>query len=376
MLDLDAPIVEWVPEFTLADGRAAEVTARQLLTHSSGLPDVADYGWHDPQLGDEALSELARSMAGWRLKSEPGEKFSYSNAGFDLLGLLLSRATGTTFERAVHQHVLAPLGMHTSTFLRAEVPEQLAASPHVGMPPTVPEQAYPYTRRHAPSSTMHSNLADLCRWIIAHLQPTDVAAGDSGQQWARLDPALVELMWQPVIPVGDPPWTEQAALGWAVGSYRGHRTLSHSGADPGFGSRLVLVPGRRAGVVVLANSNTVPTSSIAAAALDIALADPAPTTVVSDRSLEELGEGVTDLRSLLPRVVCPVAETLSTSGPDGCSRALPPTGRGRARRGTTSTMTPSTLPCGERSSCTAPTSSGPCCDCGPRCAPTPPPRGP
>ena len=138
-------------------------------------------------------------------------------------------------------------------------------------------------------------------------------------------------MWQPVIPVGDPPWTEEAALGWAVGSYRGHRTLSHSGSDPGFGSRLVLVPGRRAGVVVLANSNTVPTSAIAAAALDIALADPAPTTVVSDRSLEQLGEGVTDLRSLLPRVVCPVAETLSTSGPDGCSLALPPTGRGRAR---------------------------------------------
>ena len=82
-------------------------------------------------------------------------------------------------------------------------------------------------------------------------------------------------MWRPVVPVGDPPWEEAAALGWAVGSYRGHRTLSHSGADPGFGSRLVLVPERRTGVVVLANSNTVPTSTIAAAALDIALADPA-----------------------------------------------------------------------------------------------------
>ena len=83
-------------------------------------------------------------------------------------------------------------------------------------------------------------------------------------------------MWRPVVPVGEPPWEEAAGLGWAVGSYRGHRTLSHSGADPGFGSRLVLVPERRTGVVVLANSNTVPTSAIAAAALDIALADPAP----------------------------------------------------------------------------------------------------
>ena len=73
VLDLDAPIVEWVPEFTLADGRAGEVTARLLLSHSSGLPDVADYGWHDPQLGDDALSEFARSLPGWRLQARlPG----------------------------------------------------------------------------------------------------------------------------------------------------------------------------------------------------------------------------------------------------------------------------------------------------------------
>ena len=158
VIDLDAPIVDWVPEFTLADGRAGEVTARGLLTHSSGLPDVADYGWHDPQLGDDALSEFARSLSGWRLQAEPGSAYSYSNAGYELLGLLLSRVMGVTFEEAVRQQVLAPLGMRTSTFLRSEVPGYLAASPHVGMPLTVPEGAYPYTRRHAPSSTLHSNV--------------------------------------------------------------------------------------------------------------------------------------------------------------------------------------------------------------------------
>jgi CubicO group peptidase (beta-lactamase class C family) len=315
VLDLDAPIVEWVPEFTLADGRAREVTARGLLSHTSGLPDVSDYGWHDPQLGDDALSDLARSLAGWRLQAEPGSTFSYSNAGFELLGLLLSRATGTTFENAVRQQVLTPLGMRDSTFLRDEVPAHLAASPHVGMPLAVPEGAYPYTRRHAPSSTMHSNLVELCRWMEAHLEPAEGTAGGSDGRPARLDAGLLDLMWQPVVPVGDPPWEEQAALAWAVGGYRGHRTLSHSGADPGFGSRLVLVPGRRTGVVVLANSNTVPTSTIAMAALDLALADPS-VRVLPGVTPEELGEGVAALRALLPPVVGPVAETLTTSGPD------------------------------------------------------------
>jgi CubicO group peptidase (beta-lactamase class C family) len=318
MVDLDAPIVAWVPEFTLADGREGEITARGLLSHSSGLPDVSDYGWHDPQLGDDALSEFARSLSGWRLQAEPSSVFSYSNAGFELLGLMLSRATGRTFENAVRQRVLIPLGMRHSTFMRGEVPAQLAASPHVGMPLTVPTDAYPYTRRHAPSSTLHSNVVEMCRWMVAHFEPVDVAAGASDGHWARLDPGLVDLMWRPVLPVGDPPWDEAMGLGWAVGRYRGHRTVSHSGADPGFGSRLVLVPERRTGVVVLANSNTVPTSAIAAAALDIALADPA-VSVISATTPEELQDGVAAMRALLPPVVGPVAEALSASGPDAAA---------------------------------------------------------
>ena len=323
-LDLDAPIVDWIPELTLADGRAGEVTARRLLSHSSGLPDVADYGWHDPQLGDDALSQFARSLSGWRLKSEPGSVFAYSNAGFELLGLLLSRVTGTTFENAVKQRVLTPLGMENSTFLRGEVPAHLAASPHVGMPLKVPENAYPYSRRHAPSSTLHSNLVEMCRWMVAHFQPSGVHAPadvvDPEGQWARLDAAMLDLMWQPVVPVEGSPWEDGAALGWSVGSYRGHRTVSHSGADPGFGSKMVLVPERRVGVVLLANCNTVPTGPLGRAALDIALAN-GPVPEVRRAAPEELEEGLAELRALLPPVVGPVARTLTTSGPDAARAA-------------------------------------------------------
>lgn len=321
VLDLDAPIVEWVPEFTLADGRAGEVTARGLLSHTSGLPDVSEYGWHDPQLGDDALADFARSLSARRLQFEPGSMCCYSNAGYELLGLLLSRVAGTTFEQAVQQQVLLPHGMRRSTFLRADVPARLAASPHVGMPLRVPENAYPYTRRHAPSSTLHSNLIEMSRWMAAHLRPGDLPDMGPTDQQARLDPALLDLMWRPVMPLGEPPWEMEMALGWCVGSYRGHRTVGHSGSDPGFGSKLVLVPESRTGVVVLANSNTVPTSLIAAAALDIALADRAVSAgrVVGSH---ELAEGVAALQTLLPPVVGPVAQALTTSGAEAAVAAF------------------------------------------------------
>ena len=90
---------------------------------------------------------------------------------------------------------------------------------------------------------------------------------------------------------------------------------------PGSARRLVLVPERRTGVVVLANSNTVPTWTIAAAALDLALAD-LPDPMHSGAMPEEPGEGVAALRALLPPVVGPVAETLTTSGPDAAAAAF------------------------------------------------------
>jgi CubicO group peptidase (beta-lactamase class C family) len=295
-LDLDAPIVDWVPELTLADGREREVTARGLLSHTSGLPDIVEYGWHNPRLDDDALAEFARTLSGRHLKFEPGSAFSYSNSGYELLGLLLSRVTGTTFEDAMRQVVLAPLGMRRSTYLRSEVPADLASSPHVGMPVTVPGDAYPYTRSHAPSSSLHSNVAEMCRWMTAHFAPAD---------GPRLDAELLDLVSRPVIATDEPPWDEAMGLGWSLGSYLGHRTISHSGADPGFGSRLVLVPERRTGVVVLANSNTVPTWAIASAALDLALSGP-----------DDGGDGVETVRTILPPIVAPVASTLATSGPD------------------------------------------------------------
>ncbi len=316
-LDLDAPIVEWVPEFTLADGRAREVTARGLLSHTSGLPDVADYGWHDPQLDDDALSEFARSLSGWRLRSEPGSAFSYSNAGFELLGLLLSRVTGTTFEDGD-----ATAGPRPTRDARQHVPAQRGARSPGGL--TARGDAAGGARGRLPVHPAP------CPQLDPALQPgRDVPMADgppradrggcrgSEEQWARLDPELVDRMRQPVVQVGEPPWDESAALGWAVGTYRGHRTFGHSGFDPGFGSRLVVVPSRRTGVVVLANSNTVPASLITKAALDLALAD------------DPRGEGASELRGVLPSVVEPLAETLTNVGTRGRSGGVPPPGLGR-----------------------------------------------
>ena len=307
VLDLDAPIVEWVPEFRLADGRAAEVTIRHLLTHTSGLPDVIDFGWHVPDLGDDALSRFVLSLSGSRLLTAPGSAFSYCNAGFELLGLLLSKVSGQTFEAAVKRLVLDPVGMQRSTFLRADVSADRAAAPHVAVPLMVPQGRYPYTRSHAPSSTLHASADELCRWMLAVLAAIDPGGGPA-VGGDHLDAAMLDAMWQPAVAVRDSPWEEAAGMGWFLGSYCGHRTVSHSGADPGFGSKLVLLPDQRTGVVVLANSNTAPIDALVRAVLDCAL------EVAGDQEPPTGGPGAADLSTLPPPGVGPVAAALAESG--------------------------------------------------------------
>ncbi len=216
VLDLDAPITDWVPEFTLADGRAGEVTARRLLSHSSGLPDVAEYGWHDPQLGDDALSEFAGSLSGRRLQAEPGSAFSYSNAGYELLGLLLSRVTGTTFENAIRQQVLTPLGMRN---------EHLPAQRGARAPGCLTARGDAIGRARGRLSLHQTPCPQLepplQRRRDVSLDGGPLRAGRGGwfrRPWVRLDAGLVDLMWQPVVPVDEPPGNKRgrSAGPWAA----------------------------------------------------------------------------------------------------------------------------------------------------------------
>ena len=284
-LDLDASITSYLPDLPWADPRASGITLRHLLSHQSGIGDVSDYGWHEPELDDGALARFATRVAAWRLVHEPGTTFAYSNAAYELLGHLVATIGGQPFEALLKERVLDPAGMPTSTFLRGDVPPRASASPHLGLPPRVVEGAYPYTRAHAPSSTLHSSAAELGRWMIAQLSR---GAG-------LMSPATHELMWEPQVGAEDFEWHTQMSLGWFWGTYRGHPVVGHSGSDPGFQTNVALLPDLGLGVTILVNCNTAPVFGLSSAAFDVLLgeapADPPlpPVTVPLGPVLEESG---------------------------------------------------------------------------------------
>lgn len=270
-VDLDLPVAHYLPHWTMQDGRYREITVRQMLSHTAGMPDVSDYGWEQPEYDDGALRRYVCSLTGASLIAAPGEQCVYSNTAFEILGDLIAEVSGETFEGYVHRYILEPLGMASSTLLMPNpVPPQWAA-PHVTGPAgeIVTWEFYPYNRRHAPSSTLHSNVTDMNRWALANLNRGELEGN------RILNPASYELLWNPTGSMGN----VQVGLSWFLGEHNGHRTVSHSGGDTGFASNLVLVPALKLSVVVMINllSASELTLRVSAAALDLLMGrDPAP----------------------------------------------------------------------------------------------------
>src|SRR3954463_11755347 len=118
LLDIDAPVVSYLPEFRVADDDATRtVTTRQLLSHTRGIDgDVFD----DFGRGDDCLTRYAAAMSGLMQTSTPGAFFSYCNSGYSLLGHLIEHFRGTTWDAALRTHLLDPLGAPDTVSLPEE----------------------------------------------------------------------------------------------------------------------------------------------------------------------------------------------------------------------------------------------------------------
>jgi CubicO group peptidase (beta-lactamase class C family) len=156
-LDLDAPAQRLLPELPYAD-----VTLREMLSHSSGIP-VADYDWFDKYLppdrartNETLLAVVAKQKP--RLAFPPGTAFEYSSLVYDLAALAAARAAGETFGEALRERIFAPLGIE-SAFLR---PARLKDFPGVRTM-GYPHDVFDYEGFHG-GSNIYISARDLHRW--------------------------------------------------------------------------------------------------------------------------------------------------------------------------------------------------------------------
>ena len=249
-VSLDAPVVKYLPYFRLKDARYKSITVRQMLTHTSGMPDVEDYGWDKPEYDDGSLERYVRGLSEQSLKFAPGSAFAYSNMAYEVLGDLIAKVSETKFEDYVAANILQPLRMRSSTLLIKQAdPAKLATGytrPTRDADP-IAITHYPYNRAHSPSSNLHSNVEDMVRWIMVNLNHGEL----DGRR--ILTKSSHDLMWTPAF--------EQAGkvgkigISWFITEEQGQRLIMHSGGDDGFTTHVAFVPARKLGIVLLFNAD-------------------------------------------------------------------------------------------------------------------------
>jgi CubicO group peptidase (beta-lactamase class C family) len=218
------------------------ITIRQLAHHTSGIRDqwslLGLAGWRysrDLITDDDVVSLLSRQQD---LNFEPGARHLYSNSGYTLMALIVSRVSGQSFRAFTTERIFEPLGMQQTHFRDnfAEI---------------VKQQAYGYARDGAGfrlsvtnfdtagATSLLTTVEDLARW---HANFDTLVVG--GKPW------LTALLERGVLNSGE---TIEYAFGITHGTYRGLPTVGHGGSDAGYRAAFLRFPEQRFGVATLCN---------------------------------------------------------------------------------------------------------------------------
>jgi CubicO group peptidase (beta-lactamase class C family) len=226
---LDDPVAAWVPE--LAGSPWAEHAAlRDLLGNRARVPLTGALEFGDFP-GDDAgvLSRFADAVAA---EAPTAPFWSYTNAGWSVLGRALEVVTGLPFEQALEETVLRPLGLSQTTFVGRPVAEPRAVGHHEG----TPVDSWTPAALAPAGTTLLSTAGDLLRLAEAHFD----------------DPVLAELRTQPSgVPIRG--WLDAWCLGWASFDRPGGPVYGWDGLTTGYRSVLRFDPVRRTASVLLTN---------------------------------------------------------------------------------------------------------------------------
>jgi CubicO group peptidase (beta-lactamase class C family) len=258
-LSLDDPVRKHVPE--LPD-YGVPLTIRHMLHHTSGLRDwgnvAAIAGWpRTSRVHTHAhvLDIVSRQRA---LNFTPGTEWSYSNTGYNLAAVLVSRVAGTSFAEFSRQRLFEPLGM-TSTSWRDDHTRIIKGRAVA----YAPSQAG--FRLQMPFENVHGNggllttVGDLMRWNENFVQPKvgDAAFVRQQQEPGRFNDGRAH----------------DYAFGLRVGRYKGVREIGHSGSTAGYRAHLSYYPDQRLSVAVLCNAGSANATQYARATADLYLGE-------------------------------------------------------------------------------------------------------
>jgi CubicO group peptidase (beta-lactamase class C family) len=262
-LTIEDAVASYLPELTWLGPR---VTVAHLLTHTSGVANyVTQPGYWETVAGIEHTpAALAARIGGFPPDFAPGDGYSYSNSGYELLGMIIAHVSGMPYDEYVRRAICEPLGMDDTRVL--------------WHPLIVPRRASGYEPGEAGAGWQRARylsvtLANASGGIASTLR--DLARWDAALREHRLLPAEVEARMCMPVRLNDGR-TMGYGLGWGLSRYRGRDVAHHAGGVPGFSSYLGRFLADDMTIIVLSNRGLFDASGLAAEVANHVLGLPAP----------------------------------------------------------------------------------------------------
>ena len=237
-LSLQDEITKFLPDYPTQGKR---ITVEHLLTHTSGIQSYTDMPeWLPLWRKDMTPKELVDLFKDKPMQFEPGRSWSYNNSGFVLLGAIIEKVSGKTYEQFVDERIFKPLGMSSSYYGSTEriIPRRIPGYEE-GESGFVNASYLSMTQPYAAGSLL-STVDDLARWSEA------VFAGKVvGKAW--LDKALTPFKLANGESTG-------YGYGWFVAEVGGHRSIEHGGGINGFTTYEMTFPDDHLFIAILTNS--------------------------------------------------------------------------------------------------------------------------
>lgn len=244
-VNLDDAAAKHLPEgVTLPQKNGRSITLKDLATHSSGLPRLpANINPEDPSnpYADYTLEQLYAFLSSYTLEADIGGQVDYSNLGMGLLGHILERRTGQSYEALVTERILNPLSM-SSTFIT--VPKDKQANFVTGHDIAGEPAAYWDIPTLAGAGALRSTISDMTLYLKANMGIIETPLSDAIAMSHKFQQALSE---------GNDD-AGHIGLAWFTQNMDGQLITWHNGGTGGFKSFLGFDPKHKRGVVVLANA--------------------------------------------------------------------------------------------------------------------------
>jgi cyclic peptide transporter len=254
-LSMDDTVSRYIPWFkAYYDGKEVDLTIRNLLYHTSGIP------WKSiskiPQDNSEdALINTVRNISSIKLNNKPGDQFEYATVNYDILALIIENIQETSFEEIIQNSVFQKLGMNNTTIGQPRNKDFMAVGYKIGFF-KYREYDAPIFKGNNAAGYVITNAIDLQKWIKFQLSETDSPLSSPKELTHKRDESV------------DVHRSLSYAMGWQV-HLDGSGDISHGGFNPTFTSYVAFNKSKDLGIGLMANSNSVYTDVLGQNIMDI-----------------------------------------------------------------------------------------------------------